>query len=302
MKISAISSAIVLFLTVGLMSCSQPPASSGPNAQAPASQASASIANDRQPAAQRVVTLLPLGADLVHRLDANKLVGVPGGSYVDQDARFKDLPRVGERSAMNLEKIIALKPDLVIGSDVMQGQVLEKLKQTGITVLPVRTSSWQDLETATQEIADRMKADPSPILQKYQSYIANPPTNGKSVLVIAGLQPTSSPNKQSWAGDLVSKFGFKNIVADFPSNGRFQGYLTVSQEKIVEMNPDKIFIIEGGGVRQKPDEIKALPFWRDLKAAQTNQVYVFPHDGLISPTSVDTVGSVTKQLREAAQP
>jgi iron complex transport system substrate-binding protein len=303
MKNSLIYSGVALVLGISLISCRQIPTNSdSPVSSNPVANNSSqpTTTNDRKPVAKRIVTLLSLGADLVHRLDADKLVGVPGGSYIDQDARFKDLPRVGERSAMNLEKIIALKPDLVIGSDVMQGQILEKLKQTGINTLSVRTSSWQDLEIATREIADRMGADPAPILQQFQGYVANLPQHNKSLLVIAGIQPTSSPNKQSWAGDLVSKFGYRNMVADLPSNGRFQGYLTLSPEKILEMNPDKIFIIEGGGVRQKPDEIKELPFWKDLKAVQNNQVYVFHHDGLISPTSVDTVEAVTTQLRQTA--
>ncbi|MGI0491001.1 ABC transporter substrate-binding protein [Alkalinema pantanalense CENA528] len=295
MKNSVIYGGIVVLLGVSLIGCTQAPMVSN-------NPPTATTLSDRKPSAKRIVALLPLGADLVHRLNASKLVGVPSGSYIDKDARFKDIPRVGERSAMNLEKIIALKPDLVIGSDVIQGQLLDKLKQTGIDVLPLRTSSWQDLEIATKSIADLMGADPMPILQKYQSYITNPPQNGQSVLVIAGIQPTSSPNKQSWAGDLLSKFGYRNIVADFPANGRFQGYLTLSQEKILEMNPDKIFLIEGGGVRQRPEEITTLPFWKDLKAAKNNQVYIFHHDGLISPTSVDTVEAVTAQLRQAAKP
>jgi iron complex transport system substrate-binding protein len=301
MKRAYVSLAIAVTISFGLISCG---ANSNQNNSNQATQTNPSGDRPANPrtAAKRVVTLLPLGADLVHRLDASKLVGVSGGRYIEENAKFKDLPRVGERSGINLEKIVALKPDLVIGSDVMHGQLLEKLKQTGIDTLPVRTSNWQDLETATKDIADRMGADPTPILQQYQTYLTNVPQNGKSVLVVAGLQPTSSPNKQSWAGDLLVKFGYKNVVAELPSNGRFQGYLTLSQEKILEMNPDKIFIIEGGGVQQKPDEIKALPFWQDLKAVKTNQVYVFNHDGLISPTSVDTVEAVTNQLRQAATP
>jgi iron complex transport system substrate-binding protein len=301
MKRAYIKLVIALTIGCGLISCRPNSNQTNSNQATQTNPAGDRPANPRT-AAQRVVTLLPLGADLVHRLDASKLVGVPGGRYIEENAKFKDLPRVGERSGINLEKIVALKPDLVIGSDVMQGTLLEKLKQTGIDTLPVRTSSWQDLENATKDIADRMGADPTPILQRYQTYLTNIPQNGKSVLVVAGLQPTSSPNKQSWAGDLLVKFGYKNVVAELPSNGRFQGYLTLSQEKILEINPDKIFIIEGGGVRQKPDEIKALPFWQDLKAVKNNQVYVFNHDGLISPTSVDTVEAVTNQLRQAATP
>ena len=88
------------------------------------------------------------------------------------------------------------------------------------------------------------------------------------------------------------------MTADLQSNTRFQGYLTLSQEKILTANPDKIFLIESDNIN--PEELKKLPFWSKLKATQNNQVYLFHHDGLISPTSVDTVEEVTNQLREVA--
>jgi iron complex transport system substrate-binding protein len=291
---------ILLISVLGCSSSSQTPIANQNTNNSPS--AANLPATDKRPAAKRVVALLPLAADLVARLDSTKLVGVSSGEYIEKNAKFKDLPRVGDRSGINLEKVIALKPDLVIGSDVFQAQALEKVKQTGVETLIVRTSNWQDLETITQTIADRLGADATPILEQYRRTLEGVKPNGKSVLVVAGMQPTSSPNRQSWAGDLLEKFGYRNMVAELPSNGRMKGYLTLSQEKILEMNPDKIFIIEGGGVRQKPEEIKALPFWKDLKAFQNNQVYIFHHDGLISPTSVDTVEAVAKQLREAAQP
>jgi iron complex transport system substrate-binding protein len=258
--------------------------------------------NTKQPVqqAKRVVALTSLAADLVYNLDKTKLVGIPNGRYTDiiAKSKFTDFPRVGTGTGINLETIIALKPDLVIGAEGFHDKILGRLKELGIPIISGNISSWQDLENSTKQLAQGIGVDPKPILDKYQSYLSNIPENGKTVLVLLRSQPTSSPNKESWAGNLIEKFKYKNMAADLQANGRLKGYLTLSQEKILEANPDKLFIIESANLN--PDDFKQLSFWNKLKAVQNNQVYIFHHDGLITPTSVDNIGEVTQRLKKVA--
>jgi iron complex transport system substrate-binding protein len=258
--------------------------------------------NSKQPVPQskRIVALTPLAADTVYNLDKTKLVAVPNGRYIEKVAKdkFANFPKVGVRGNINIEQIVSLKPDLVIGSETFQGQALNKLKELGINTVVHETRAWSDLENLTKDLAERIGADPKPLLDKYQSFLANIPENGKSVVFLVSTQPTLSPNKDSWAGDLLQKFNYKNVTADLQAKGRFKGYLTLSQEQILAKNPDKIFIMESDNVN--PESFNKLSFWNQLKASQNNQVYVFHHDGLVSPTSLDTVEEVTKKLREAA--
>lgn len=284
----------ILLLNLSLFSCSNPSNTVDTNQQK-------IKANQEQPIklAKRVVALTPLAADLIYNLDKNKLVAVPNGRYTSKNAKFKELPRVGIRGNINLEKIIALQPDLVIGIELFQSQALNRLKELGIDTISHQTSSWSDLENITKQLATRIGANPQPILNQYKSFLTNIPENGESVLMLVSRVPVLSPNKNSWAGDLLNKFKYKNMTADLQSNTRFQGYLNLSQEKILTANPDKIFLIESDNIN--PDELKKLPFWSKLKATQNNQVYLFHHDGLISPTSIDTIQEVTTQLREVAK-
>lgn len=248
---------------------------------------------------QRVVTLTPIATDLIYNLDQNKLVGIPNARETSKKPKFAAYPIVGMHSNINLEKIIGLKPDLVIGSEVMQSEALAKLEELGIDVIAHQVKSLQDLKSLTQKLAARIGVNPKPILDKYQSCSADIPKNGKSVLALTGRIPTSSANKNSWTGDLLDKFNYQNITANFQSNRPFSGYLTLSQEKILTANPDMIFLIESNNL--KPDVLKKLPFWSKLKATQNNRVYIFHHDGLIAPTSIDTVIEVCSKLRRLAK-
>lgn len=285
---------LALLLSVGCSGNSSiPPAASEQNS----SSQPASTKSTQQ--AQRIVALTPLGADLVYNLDKSKLVGVPGSTYIRKNQRFQSFPQVGERTGINLEKIVALKPDLVIGTDVFQKQVLDKLNTMGIATLTHNTSSWADLEAFTKTVGDRVGSDPKPILNQYQSCLGNTKPVPQSVLVLASTKPLLSPNKNSWAGDLLQKFQFKSLTNDLQSNTEFKGYLSLSPEKVLEKDPDMIFIIDSE--RVNVEEFKKLPFWGKLRATKNNQVYVFHHDGLISPTGVDVVKEVCDQLRQVAE-
>ena len=71
----------------------------------------------KTPEIDRIVALSSLSADLVQQLSPTKLVGITGSSLLNDDSRFSQLPRVSSgRTPPNLEKIVALEPDLVLGS------------------------------------------------------------------------------------------------------------------------------------------------------------------------------------------
>ncbi|NJM98668.1 MAG: ABC transporter substrate-binding protein, partial [Phormidesmis sp. RL_2_1] len=93
--------------------------------------------------AERVVSLTSLGADLVANLNAEKLIGIPGSPLLNQDPRFANISTISEgRTEPDLEKIIDLKPDLVIGAKGFHDKALQRLDTLGIPVLTVEINSW----------------------------------------------------------------------------------------------------------------------------------------------------------------
>jgi iron complex transport system substrate-binding protein len=58
--------------------------------------------------AQRVVALTSLSADILSRLDRQKLVGVPGGALLNNNPRLQGIPTISAgRAQPNLERIVA---------------------------------------------------------------------------------------------------------------------------------------------------------------------------------------------------
>ncbi|MEL6460777.1 MAG: ABC transporter substrate-binding protein [Cyanobacteria bacterium J06621_15] len=248
--------------------------------------------------AKRVVALTSLSSDIIHRLDETKLVGIPGSRLLRQDERFKELPTVSEgRTQPNIEKIVALKPDLVIGAVGFHDQTFKKLKDLGITTLASQTNSWDALIKHTKDLAEATNTDATPLLEKYDSLLKDIPSNNSSILVLVSSQPVLSPNKNSWTGDLLNKFNANNLTADLQGNSIGQGYVTLSEEKIVQQNPEILLVVDpsrAGVINQ----LKSKSFWNQLKAAQNEQVYVFDYYGLVNAGSIDKIEAASNQLKK----
>jgi iron complex transport system substrate-binding protein len=252
------------------------------------------------PAAQRIVALTSLSADILQRLSPNKLVGITGSQLLEQNPAFSKLPRVADgRTPPNLERIVALKPDLVIGSTGMHDRVLEQLKSMGIPILSTKIDRWDALADLTKTLATSVRTDPAPLLKSYAGYVNPKPSKTAPTLILASDQPLLAPNSQSWAGDLLTQFGIKNVVADLQGKSQFSGYLTLSPEKVVTIDPDTIILINAPGT--DIDKVKANPLLKQLKATKNNRVYVFDYYGLVNPGSVDAIEQATKQLRQIYQ-
>jgi iron complex transport system substrate-binding protein len=284
--IAAVLSSL-LILSIGACSApvvQQPPTITQPPAASPMS-------------ATRIVALTSLSADIVHRLDRQKLVGVSGGRLLRKNPNLAALPQVSEgQTPPNLEKILALKPDLVIGASGFHDKVIEKLKALGIRTITTEVSSWEALQTITQTLATELNVNPSPLIESYKSFLPTAPKNSKSTLVLVSEKPILAPNKVSWAGSLLTQFKINNMAADLQGQSIQKGSVTLSAEKVLESNPEILVIVDAGD--GTIDKLKAAPFWSKLKAVINNRVYVFDYYGLVNPGSIDSIEQACKKLQQ----
>ncbi|NJM90657.1 MAG: ABC transporter substrate-binding protein, partial [Hydrococcus sp. RU_2_2] len=252
-----------LLCSVLLIACNSSNLPAQPNTTEPIKSPNSSIES-----AQRVIALTSLTADIIERLEPSKLVGIAGSSLLRKDERFQNIPQVSEgQTPPNLEKIVALKPDLVIGAKGFSDLTLNKLKELGIPTLSTNINSWNALIEITRSLAQIIGADATPLLARYQTFLSDNSQASPSTLVLVSRQPILAPNQKSWAGDLLAKFNVKNVAAELQGNAPIAGYVTLSPEKILKENPELLLIVEPMGQKLLP-EFKAEPFWNQLKATQ----------------------------------
>ena len=255
-----------------------------------------------QPAAspasvEAIVTLTSLTTDLIHTLDQDTLVGIPGSPILREDARFAGLEVVSEgRAEPDLEKIVALEPDLVIGAKGFHDKSLARLEELGVTTLSVDVTGWDALATLTQDLAQQIGADPQSLLDRYDACLAKAPASSPSAIVLVSRQPLLSPNKDSWAGDFLDQFNIQNLTADLQGESPFDGYVTVSEEKLLTTDPDVLLVVETG--EDLLTQLKGDPFWGQLQATQNDAVATMDYFGLVNPGSLASIEATCDRLSQ----
>jgi iron complex transport system substrate-binding protein len=295
-RLLSITLAFLCSLSLAACTSENLPPPANPEKKETVSQTSLST-NSNQESVQRVVALSSLTADIIHRLDETKLVGMPGSKLFSKDKKLEKITRVSEgRTQPNLEKIVALKPDLVVGAMGFHEQTAQKLKELGIKTLLTNVDSWKSLEELTKTLAQSIQANPEPLLKQYKTILEQKASESPSTLVLASRQPILSPNKNSWCGDMLTQFNVKNLAADLQGESPMKGYISLSAEKILQANPDVLFIVEtGDNILQ---QFQSQPFWSKLKAVENKRVYVFDYYGLVNPGSIESIEKASTQLKQ----
>jgi len=294
MKTRYLMPGFAVALVGAIAACSTNPAPEAPTADTAESATETAAPTET---VDTIVALTALTADIVHTLDADKLVGIPGSPILREGDRFAGLEVVSEgRAEPDLEKIVALEPDLVLGAIGFHDKSLARLEALGIETLAVNVDGWNALRTLTEDLAQQIGADPTPLLDRYDACLAQAPESSPSALVLVSRQPLLSPNKDSWAGDFLAQFNIQNLTAELQGESPFDGYVTLSEEKVLTSNPEALLVVDTG--ENLLEQLKGDAFWGDLQATQTEAVYTFDYFGLVNPGSIASIEQTCDQLSQ----
>jgi len=250
-----------------------------------------------------IVTLTSLSTDIIANISPEKLVAIPGSSLFKDNTMFDDLPRISQgRTPPNLERIVSLKPDLVIGTKGFHDKILGKLKNFNIQTISYELNDWNSLENTINlistklDINDLEKSNEIINTNLKECVVKNEKKKKPNVVVLASTKPILSPNSKSWAGNLLQRFGLNSLTKDLDSKSEFRGYVNLSPEWLVKEDPDNLIIIQTRP-GQYVDFEKSKPF-SSLKAVKSDQVYRFNYYGLINAGSLESINSACLKLRK----
>lgn len=251
--------------------------------------------------AQRVVSLAPDFAELLYDVGAGAaLVGT--SEYSDHPEAAKQVPRVGDSFHVDVEKILVLKPDLVL---VWQGgtpqALIDKLRALKLPVLAMGTHELPDiaanLETlgsATGHGAEAAKAagDFRERLAALQdSYAKATPIR---VFYEISPQPLFTVGGEQSISRLLQLCGGRNIFADLSALAP-----VVSLEAVLARDPQAI--VTGDGEGDAAQRLKLWQQWPGLAAVRYGNLFTVD-DGAISsatPRLLDAGRQVCDELDQA---
>ncbi|MFV1964758.1 MAG: ABC transporter substrate-binding protein [Pirellulaceae bacterium] len=223
----------------------------------------------------RIVSVAPSVTEMLFALGVEDcVVGVT--DRCDYPPAARNLESVGGFGAPNMEKLLALSPDLVIGTSLQRNDMAESLRRSGIRVLRVKTDNFSEMfETLrmigkevgkarrADEIVAAMQAKLQAIAEEHQEI---PVDRRPRVFVELWNDPITTAGKGSFVDELISRAGGSNVAHDLGS-----AYPIVNPEKVVEWNPDVIVL--GYMNQQRPKEVLANRIgWGEVEAVRTGNI------------------------------
>lgn len=230
---------------------------------------------------ERIVSVAPTPTEMLFAVGAGDLVvGVDG--YSDYPAATSDITKVGDFE-LNIEQIITLKPDLIVSSDLVPEADLKMLESNGIPYMIIADRTLDEVFASIQLLGNvtNHKADAAKLVSQLESRIS----------VVTNLTQASGVSKPkvyieywpywtfgpgSFGHDLIELAGGTNIAEDKDSE-----YPTVTDEFVVQKNPDIIIYTTGTFMTNNESEILSRPGWNETSALKNSNIHGID-DNLIS--------------------
>lgn len=248
---------------------------------------------------KRLVSLMPHSTELLFEIGAGDLI-VGAVEYSDFPEAAKSIPRVGGYSALNIEAILALQPDMILAwPEGNRGRELEKLKDLNLPLFVSDPRDFHDIARAMAylgTITGRRQGAQQAIERFNQRYqkLKKDYSSQKPLQVFYQVwnAPLMSQNGDTFISRAIELCGGKNIFADLPMANP-----QVSIEAILTENPD--VIVASGMGQARPEWLDDWRQYKTLQAVQNNHLVHIPPELLQRPTSRLLQG--TEILCEALQ-
>jgi iron complex transport system substrate-binding protein len=238
--------------------------------------------------AQRVVSLAPHVTELLFAAGGGaRIVGAV--TYSDYPREAQSIPRVGDNKALDLERIVALKPDLIVvwrhGNAARQTERLRELhvplyfsEPQHLDDIPATIDKLGTLLGTSNTAADASNAFRRDIATLRTRYAARPAVG---VFYQVWDDPLMTLNDANVFSEVIEMCGGRNVFADLKPN-----VPTISTEAVLAANPEAIVTATVGATR--PD--RALPAfdrwkkWPSMTAVARDNLFGIDGDLINRPT------------------
>lgn len=251
--------------------------------------------------AQRIVSLSPHITELLFAAGAGSRV-VGNVEYGDHPPEARGIPKVGAYSRLDLEAIVALRPDLVLGwqSGTSQAAV-NRLRAMGVLVFMIETHRIADIagelerlgrlagtEAAAGAAAAAFRQRHARLAERYSQ---RPPV---TVFYQIWKQPLMTVNREQMISDAIRLCGGSNVFAQLATLAP-----TVSVEAVIAANPEAI--VASGMDAARPEWLDDWRRWHTLQAVTKDNLYFVPPELIQrhTPRVLDGAERLCEQLELA---
>ncbi|MEK4762516.1 ABC transporter substrate-binding protein [Viridibacillus sp. FSL E2-0187] len=243
--------------------------------------------------------------EMMNILDV-KPVGIPTSTHKLPEG-FDKIEQIGSTIEPDVEKIVSLKPDILIGPESIKDSLDKKIKNSKVATAYIPTDSYEDLKISFEVMGkvlhkeDAAKTYLSQLEEKEAAVLeAVKGKDASKVMVLFGSgESFMLMSEKTYVGSLVKKLGATNIVNEALKST--EAYVPMNMEDVVASNPDAILLVSHGdptaALEQFKAEVKKNGAWEKLQAFKEDRVQALDYE-VFGYASIEKATKGLEQLNE----
>lgn len=255
---------------------------------------------------QRIVCMTEETTEILYLLgEEHRIVGISGYTVRPPRAR-REKPRVSAFTSARIDKILALKPDLVLGFSDMQADIAADLVRAGVAVHVFNQRSVAEILAMVQllgamvgaaERAVELVADFRSRLQQIEHLSKNLSQRPRVYFeewydpLITGIR---------WVSELIGIAGGDDCFADLSTSAAATGRIIANPDIVVARNPD-VIVGSWCGRKFRPEQLANRLGWENIHAVQKGQLFEVKSSLILQPgpaALTDGVDALHRIIRE----
>jgi iron complex transport system substrate-binding protein len=239
--------------------------------------------------AKKVIVFVPSALEIINGLDAmDRVIGVDSWSAENKEPLAEGFESFGDFNSLNMEKIAATGPDIIIGLVGWAEADIQKLNDLGIKVYIVDANTVDEVYTEIANMGKILGLDDAALKmhvelkRQVDEIISKVPNIEQSqkpkVFYEVWNEPLMSAGKNTFISELIEMSGGVNIVA---ADG-LEGWPEYSLEKLIQNNPD--IMIAPTSLSPDAASILSESRFSKIAAITNNKVYIVPDNPVSRPS------------------
>lgn len=244
---------------------------------------------------QRIVCLTTETVEVLYALgESERIVGISGYTVRPPEAR-KEKPKVYAFTSGDIEKILAVQPDLVLTFSDLQADIARDLIKAGVPVYAFNTRSLDDIlgmvETLGRLVGAEAKA--AKMVAALEGQIEQARRIAAQRIARTGHRPRvyfeewDTPNITAvrWVSELIAIAGGTDIFPERAISPLARDRILADPLEIVRRDPE-VIIGSWCGKHFRPEHIAARPGWSTVAAVQSGRMHEIKSAIILTPGPV----------------
>jgi len=250
-------------------------------------------------APRRIVSLVPSVTENLFALGVGeRVVGVT--AWCDYPAQAAEKTVIGDAFNLNLELLLSLEPDLIVGDANLVAGTIETLEGFGLSVLVVEPTNLAEVRESLIQLGDAVGApekgrELAAAMEKRQKELVAGVDVAERLRVFVEVwnEPLMTAGPGSFMDELIVLAGGENIAQDADNP-----WPTFSEELVIDRDP-QVVILTGFNL----DEVLRRSAWQDITALQTKAVFEVDPDlyARTTPRLLDALEEMISILADVGQ-